>query len=284
MKKQMWCIYSEWLRWFFFALVWKRSCESLLSLEGTRVGRSGSRSVTPHTGILIRREPWGETVHLAESTLSIWSPGRYPESSQKTASVLTTTQQADWKSLKANTSIFVLSVSLEVDSSFSLSLQSFGSLTSCLDQSFFFPPVSVHSLNINICRTDVAMDASCSSQFCSEGFLRESCTSAADRWKPCLLFVRFFSLSLLIAFYKPFADRMAPFKLFELRGRTLVQSASSSEALCVFVLPLIGHAYPKGSLTSCHILDLCLKIAVSRCLSTGAVPGQTLHTAATPRD
>lgn len=148
----------------------------------------------------------------------------------------------------------------------------------------FFPPVSVHSLNINICRTDVAMDASCSSQFCSEGFLRESCTSAADRWKPCLLFVRFFSLSLLIAFYKPFADRMAPFKLFELRGRTLVQSAPSSEALCVFVLPLIGHAYPKGSLTSCHILDLCLKIAVSRCLSTGAVPGQTLHTVATPRD
>lgn len=187
----MWCIYSEWLRWFFFALVWKRSCESLLSLEGTRVGRSGSRSVTPHTGILIRREPWGETVHLAESTLSIWSPGCYPESSQKTASVLTTTQQADWKSLKANTSIFVLSVSLEVDSSFSLSLQSFGSLTSCLDQSFF-PPVSVHSLNINICRTDVAMDASCSSQFCSEGFLRESCTSAADRWKPCLLFVCLF--------------------------------------------------------------------------------------------
>lgn len=110
MKKQMWCIYSEWLRWFFFALVWKRSCESLLSLEGTRVGRSGSRSVTPHTGILIRREPWGETVHLAESTLSIWSPGCYPESSQKTASILTTTQQADWKSLKANTSIFVLSV------------------------------------------------------------------------------------------------------------------------------------------------------------------------------
>lgn len=142
MKKQMWCIYSEWLRWFFFALVWKRSCESLLSLEGTRVGRSGSRSVTPHTGILIRREPWGETVHLAESTLSIWSPGRYPESSQKTASVLTTSQQADWKSLKANTSIFVLSVSLEVDSSFSLSLQSFGSLTSCLDQSFFSASVS----------------------------------------------------------------------------------------------------------------------------------------------
>lgn len=83
MKKQMWCIYSEWLRWFFFALVWKRSCESLLSLEGTRVGRSGSRSVTPHTGILIRREPWGETVHLAESTLSIWSPGHYPENRQR---------------------------------------------------------------------------------------------------------------------------------------------------------------------------------------------------------
>lgn len=279
MKKQMWCIYSEWLRWFFFALVWKRSCESLLSLEGTRVGRSGSRSVTPHTGILIRREPWGETVHLAESTLSIWSPGRYPENRQRPNHDPT----GRLEKLKGKHFHFCF-VCFSWGRFILLALSRALAPSLPVSINLFFPPVSVHSLNINICRTDVAMDASCSSQFCSEGFLRESCTSAADRWKPCLLFVRFFSLSLLIAFYKPFADRMAPFKLFELRGRTLVQSAPSSEALCVFVLLLIGHAYPKGSLTSCHILDLCLKIAVSRCLSTGAVPGQTLHTAATPRD
>lgn len=118
----------------------------LMSLErkggGAHSGRSGSplaslRSRSPHTGILIRLEPLGETVHPDRSALSVPSPGCYPESSLRAAGLLVAARSAEWKSLKANTSIFVLSVSLELDSSFSLSRASPPSFPVSI--SLFFP-------------------------------------------------------------------------------------------------------------------------------------------------